>query len=513
MEKTLASDRLSLRNGLWGAGVYGFVTLLLYYETVWSMVSIWSRSETFAHGFLVLPITLWLIWNRREQLVLISPVPAPRLALLLIPLGLVWLLAWLVDVTVIKQLALVATLIAGAWAVMGYQLAGALTFPLFFLFFAVPMGEGLIAPMMEFTATSTVWMVEMTGIPVYREGLYFSLPSGNWSVVEACSGVRYIIASVTVGSLYAYLTYYSWSRRILFVLVSAIVPIFANSVRAYIIVMLGHVSNMKVATGADHLVYGWAFFGVVIFVLFWLGSFFREDHLPPPQQPAPSVSKRTVPATRGMLSLTVVVTLLCASVAPAVAWLIALNTPAQTQLVVRLPEARGVWQPSTTAHWQWRPISWVSGQSSAYYQVSGETLGVFVQYADGVIPDAEVIGSSTTFTTEESSIRIVGRASVPVQVPGGEVLVAEVQLSGPDQELVAWSWYLVGEFSTADNYRAKLQQIASRLGIGRPGVYRIVLATPLQSSMQDTRARLQSFVVEHAAPMYIELQRAAAEQP
>ena len=51
------------------------------------------------------------------------------------------------------------------------------------LFFAVPAGDVLVPAMMEFTAMSTVWLVKMTGIPVYREGLYFTLPSGHWSVV------------------------------------------------------------------------------------------------------------------------------------------------------------------------------------------------------------------------------------------------------------------------------------------------------------------------------------------
>ncbi len=47
----------------------------------------------------------------------------------------------------------------------------------------------------------------------------------------------------------------------------------ANTLRAYIIVMLGHFSDMKVATGADHLIYGWVFFGLVMFLLFWIGGF------------------------------------------------------------------------------------------------------------------------------------------------------------------------------------------------------------------------------------------------
>ncbi|HEY6130475.1 MAG TPA: archaeosortase/exosortase family protein, partial [Halioglobus sp.] len=68
MTSTLAMTRLSVRSSLWAAGVFSVVLLLIYRETAMSMVSIWSRSETFAHGFLIVPISLWLIWTRRDLL-------------------------------------------------------------------------------------------------------------------------------------------------------------------------------------------------------------------------------------------------------------------------------------------------------------------------------------------------------------------------------------------------------------------------------------------------------------
>ena len=104
-------------------------------------------------------------------------------------------------------------------------------------------------------------------------------------MVEACSGLRYLIASLTLGFLYAYLTYRSLARRAIFVAVSVIVPIVANWLRAYMIVMIGHLSGMQYAVGVDHLIYGWLFFGVVMLILFWIGSIWREDLAP--AQPAP----------------------------------------------------------------------------------------------------------------------------------------------------------------------------------------------------------------------------------
>jgi exosortase/archaeosortase family protein len=152
----------------------------------------------------------------------------------------------------------------------------ALMFPLLFLYFAVPIGEFALPTLMEWTADFTVAALRLTGIPVYREGLQFVIPSGNWSVVEGCSGVRYMMASVMVGSLFAYLNYQSMRKRLLFLGVSILVPLIANWLRAYMIVMLGHLSNNRIATGVDHLVYGWVFFGVVITVMFMIGSRWAE---------------------------------------------------------------------------------------------------------------------------------------------------------------------------------------------------------------------------------------------
>jgi exosortase A len=493
------------RSGLWAAGLFFLAVLLIYHETAGSMVRVWSSSETFAHGFLILPISLWLVWRLREEIGHLKPVSALWVGLLVIPLSTVWLLAWLVDVAVIQQLAVVAMIITGLWAILGHRLAGVLAFPLFFLFYAVPMGEELIAPMMEFTASSTVWMINMTGIPVYREGLYFALPSGRWSVVEACSGVRYIIASVTVGSLYAYLSYRSWARRSIFILVSAIVPVLANSVRAYIIVMLGHVSGMTVATGVDHFVYGWIFFGLVIFVLFWLGTFFRDnDVAPEPEQPGIEAKKLDSGSSNGMLLLVVLCTLIMASVAPFLAYTTAAAS-APARVFVTLPSAKGAWQLSMASDWRWRPPARVPMQQSALYVREGEMVELFVQYADGTGEGADIVGSSTLFALEGSEEPVVGQKKIGVRVVRNQVVVDEARVRAAQGELLVWSWYLMGDLSTSSNYQAKFQEARARLGFGETGAYRIVIVTPVLTSVADTRSRLQEFLDDYSLLLYKDL--------
>jgi exosortase A len=505
---------LTLKNSLLAAALYAVLALIVFYATAASMVAIWSRSDTFAHGYLILPISLWLVWNQRDYLATVTPQPAAWIGLLILPVGAVWLLAWLVDVLVVQQLALVTILIVGVWAILGHRLAWALAFPLLFLFFAVPMGEGLIAPMMDFTAYSTVWLVQQSGIPVFREGLYFTLPTGRWSVVEACSGVRYIIASVTVGALFAYLTYVSWWRRALFILVSIIVPILANTLRAYMIVMLGHHSDMRIATGADHLVYGWVFFGVVIFVLFWIGSFFREE----PLSPAETAARRPVRAPQAMSNGAILPAFLLAVVAASAAPLLASRLdvgPVNISYGVQeLPVPANGWARTDASALSWEPFASVAGSVHAAYAQDDDSVFVELQYWAGQQDPGEVVGSAARFARQDGDWRVIARAAPVIAIGARQTAVQEARLRGPEGELVAWSWYLLGQRQTANDYVGKLLEAASVLGAAPPGAVRIVLYAQAYSDVDTVRERLQAFVNDHGEALVAKLRaRHLAYQP
>lgn len=268
------SESVFLVMALWICAA-GLVALI-YPHTTQEMISIWIRSETFSHCFFVLPAALYLLWV--DKIKLSAPVQHTWwLALLLIPFVVFWVASSLGGIAAFQQLALVIFLVVSCAALTGLPIIKKSLFPLLFLFLMVPVGEELVPAMIEFTADFTVGALRLMKFPVFREGSQFSLPSGNWSVVEACSGVRYLIASVTIGLLYAHLTYQRWYKKALFILLSLVIPIIANGLRAVMIVLLGHFSGMTIATGVDHLIYGWLFFGLVIFLMFWVGNFWRDN--------------------------------------------------------------------------------------------------------------------------------------------------------------------------------------------------------------------------------------------
>ncbi|MEP7282641.1 MAG: exosortase A, partial [Rubrivivax sp.] len=166
--------------------------LWLFRDTALSMVAIWERSATFAHAFLVPPIAGWLVWRCRERL---ARAPLQALPWMLLPMAAacaLWVAGELVSVSAASQFALVALIVLSVPALFGWTFTRGILFPLGFLFFAVPMGEFLVPTLIDHTANFTVSALRSSGIPVYRDGNVFVIPSGSWSVVEACSGVRYL---------------------------------------------------------------------------------------------------------------------------------------------------------------------------------------------------------------------------------------------------------------------------------------------------------------------------------
>lgn len=249
---------------------------IVYYDALLSMESIWSRSDTFAHGYFILPISIWLLWRDKSCLVN-SPVQLTWLPLPLLATSLfVGLFAYAADINVLGQLSAVTSLIFLLWALVGHKLAWHYRFPLVFLIFLVPMGENLIPWLQDVTAWFTVFFLNLNGIPVYVDGLYIEIPTGMFEVAVACSGIRYLIASAAVGALYAHLTYTKTHKQLFFFIFALTLPILANGIRAYGIVAIAYYSDMKYATGADHLVYGWFFFGIIMMLMFWIGGFFAD---------------------------------------------------------------------------------------------------------------------------------------------------------------------------------------------------------------------------------------------
>lgn len=470
--------------------------LVIYHDTAAGMVGIWARSDTFTHGFLVAPISAWLVWRGRDRLAGVQPRPSLLWALPMLLAAVCLFLGELVTVNALGHFGLVGLLVSSVPMVLGWAVTRVVLFPLLFLFFGVPFGEFLLPVMMEGTADFTVAALRLTGVPVYREGLFFMIPSGNWSVVEACSGVRYLIASLMVGSLFAYLNYQSLTRRLVFVGVSILVPIVANWLRAYMIVMLGHLSNNRIATGVDHLVYGWVFFGVVIMTMFMIGSRWSEPDRP---RTSPTVRSGVSPVARAAWGTTSGAAALVLALPALAYWNVQsgiLSAPVSLQQALQVaggwsaaPEPPG-WQPQ---------FNGPAAQTNVAFRQGNHTVNVYVAYyrrqgAEGkLVSSVNVLVPSTDspWTVVEQTARQaeVGDQLSPWRVT--TLLHRGGGLAGQRRQMQAWQTYWVNDQLVASNARAKLHEAAGQLaGRGDDGAAIVVSAegaTPAEADAPIAR--------------------------
>lgn len=248
-----------------------------FYPTLLQMFGIWQVDETFMHCHFIIPMTAYIVWEKRKQITWQHPTPALLPALLIIPMLLVWFSAYLTDVGLVSHLAQVVVFQLIIWHTIGNENARQLKFPLAFLVLLAPIGDFLTPFLQQVTADMSVELIKLASIPVYREGLYLHTSVSVFKVAEACSGLNFLISSVVLALLYGYLNFNRSYKTVLLLLFTIIVSIIANSIRAFLLIYIGEKSNMTMGFGEDHYYYGWLVFGLTIIFIFIVAERFKEQ--------------------------------------------------------------------------------------------------------------------------------------------------------------------------------------------------------------------------------------------
>ena len=470
----------------------------VYYPSFASIAAKWDSDATFSHGYLIVPISLWLAWRKRKSLVSVAFAPSWVGVLLLAAAAALWIIARGVGVIVLEQFAVVAMIPALVLAVLGWPATRVLIVPLLFLFFAVPFGRGIVPLLMQQTADVSTWLLQLTGIPVHRSYMYITIPAGAFEVAKACSGLNYFITGIVLGTLYAYLTYAGWKKRLICILAFTIVPLILNGLRVFTIVVVSHWTDMRFGPGMEHVVFGRVFFIVVMLAMFWIGRRWADD------VPAVSVAPTSVPVSSRPQALswaTVALAfvailagplLLDASVTRASAKL------ADTGSLIRLPAGGMEWQGAAGAGERWRPSyhGALVERQAVYQHRDGAEVDVFVAvYGLGVTQGAEMISYRNTVSPMERS-SLVQSERRQLATPSGAVVNArQLTVPGPMGTRLVWHWFVVGEHATASEYKVKALEAVAFLTRSADSERIVTLSTPLD---EGAAQRLQSFFEAHA---------------
>ncbi len=265
------------RPALGALGAAGLVILAMFGTEVAAAVRTWDASTAYNHCWLVLPIAGWLAWGRRDRLAGATPEPDWRYALLALPLAFGWLVAERLGIMEGRQLMLVGMVWVLAITGLGPALAWAMAAPLLYLVFLVPFGGFLVPALQQLTVLLIEIGLTLVGITHYIDDVTIEIPEGQFLVAEACAGLRFLISAMAFGALYAIVMFRSFWRRLVVLAISVVVPLLANGLRAFGLVVLGHFQGSASAVAADHVLYGWLFSSIVILLMIAAGLPFRED--------------------------------------------------------------------------------------------------------------------------------------------------------------------------------------------------------------------------------------------
>jgi EpsI family protein len=406
----------------------------------------------------------------------------------------------------------VALAISAVIAVFGLQWARVLAFPLAVLLFAVPVGDAFVPALMDWTADFTVAALKASSVPVLREGNHITIPSGRWSVVEACSGARYLLASFMVGTLYAWFMYRSPVRRAAFMVASLIVPIVANWFRAYAIVMLGHLSSNKLATGVDHFIYGWVFFGLFVFAMFAVGLRWRQDQSLDLELPV--AAARFNGGSPPALATAGAAAFVLAAAWPALAALLLSFVDARPLSPV-LIEAQSGWMPADEADDGWRPqLAAPRAERWQAFQRNGQRVNVHIGYFRGQSQLSELVNSEHRLVLAEGDDwRVVAGGISTALLAAREVTVRSALLQNARGRYIRiWQWYWLGERNTSSDVLAKVDLALDRLLLRSDASAWIAVATTHDPERPDYSDRvLREFVAGMSATIH-EALKATAER-
>jgi len=259
--------------------VFGAMASVAVTMREWAeMLHQWWNIDTYSHILLIPIIIGWLVALKASELAKLVPSPwLPGLGVVAMGLAL-WLIGRVTETNLIAHAGAVGTLQGIVIAVLGPRVCTLLALPLCFGVFLVPFGDEIIEPLQVLTAQIAIWLTHQSGIPAFSDGIYIDTPVGLFIVAEACSGVRFLIAMITLAVLVAYTRFTSWSRRAAFIAASIIVPIVANGIRAWGTIYIAQSQGVEFAAGFDHVFYGWFFFAfVVVLILGFAWRFFERD--------------------------------------------------------------------------------------------------------------------------------------------------------------------------------------------------------------------------------------------
>ena len=267
----LAGSAPSPRRSMIAFGVALAAALAIWAPILYWMGVNWAEVEDYSHGFLIVPLALYFAWERRDALTEaridpswwgLVPLALSVMALVVGTLGVEYMTT---------RLSFVFALMGLVLLLLGRDVFRILAFPLGFLFLMIPLPQSLVNvvafPLQLIAADFAVEALYWIGIPALREGNIIHLANTPLFVAEACSGLRSLMALITLGVVFAYFFRQSAIERVIIVASTVPIAILVNAFRVALTGVLTHHYGEKAAGGWIHETQGLFTFSIAFVLL------------------------------------------------------------------------------------------------------------------------------------------------------------------------------------------------------------------------------------------------------
>jgi len=235
------------------------------FRTLWRT---WSHNPNYSHGFLIPPVSLFLVWLMRKRLATMPARPSWLGLLLVVPSILLHVAGIRGDVTMFQAHSFIFLVAGLIWCWFGWGILRAVAFPVAFLGFMAPTFPVFINQvsfrLKTVAAFGSVELAQALGVSVSRVGMDLYFPSGIMTIEGACSGLNSLIALMALGALFAWFGTGPIWRRVLLFLFSVPVALAANIARITSLAVYAALTTTDRATGLFHDIGGFVLFGAAL---------------------------------------------------------------------------------------------------------------------------------------------------------------------------------------------------------------------------------------------------------
>jgi len=248
--------------------------IVIYFPTLSALHVRWSKmSRTYAHGYPVLALTLYLLYMSKSKIFQLNQSVTSQyflinLAAILLS-SILWFLASSVQVQVIQLFAVIFIIWLWLAVVFGRSSSIHALMPIGLLLTAMPLWEGLASYLQAMTVFVTELYLSWFGITAFVKGNFIYLADGVIEIAEGCSGLKYFLVGLSLSIIYSELNFNTIQRKTGIILLAAIISTIANWIRVISIVLIADVSKMQSSIVHDHEKLGWIVF-IFCFAIFFL---------------------------------------------------------------------------------------------------------------------------------------------------------------------------------------------------------------------------------------------------